>query len=204
LGEIGKNITVFEYGDDIFVVDCGIAFPEDDMLGIDLVIPDISYLTKNREKVRGIVLTHGHEDHIGALPYVLKDLNVPVYGTKLTLGLLEQKLEEHGLLNNVVLNVVKHSDVIELGCFKVEFIRSTHSIADSTALAIFTPVGTIFHTGDFKIDYTPIEGEPIDLARLAELGKKGVLLLMCDSTNVEREGYTMSRKPLEKPLMRFS
>jgi len=194
LGEIGKNITVFEYGDDIFVVDCGIAFPEDDMLGIDLVIPDISYLTKNREKVRGIVLTHGHEDHIGALPYVLKDLNVPVYGTKLTLGLLEQKLEEHGLLNNVVLNVVKHSDVIELGCFKVEFIRSTHSIADSTALAIFTPVGTIFHTGDFKIDYTPIEGEPIDLARLAELGKKGVLLLMCDSTNVEREGYTMSEK----------
>lgn len=194
LGEIGKNITVFEYGDDIFVVDCGIAFPEDDMLGIDLVIPDISYLTKNREKVRGIVLTHGHEDHIGALPYVLKDLNVPVYGTKLTLGLLEQKLEEHGLLNNVVLNVVKHSDVIELGCFKVEFIRSTHSMADSTALAIFTPVGTIFHTGDFKIDYTPIEGEPIDLARLAELGKKGVLLLMCDSTNVEREGYTMSEK----------
>lgn len=194
LGEIGKNITVFEYGDDIFVVDCGIAFPEDDMLGIDLVIPDISYLTKNREKVRGIVLTHGHEDHIGALPYVLKDLNVPVYGTKLTLGLLEQKLEEHGLLNNVVLNVVKHSDVIELGCFKVEFIRSTHSIADSTALAIFTPVGTIFHTGDFKIDYTPIEGEPIDLARLAELGKKGVLLLMCDSTNVEREGCTMSEK----------
>ncbi|HOM02376.1 MAG TPA: ribonuclease J [Acetivibrio sp.] len=194
LGEIGKNITVFEYGDDIFVVDCGIAFPEDDMLGIDLVIPDISYLTKNREKVRGIVLTHGHEDHIGALPYILKDLNVPVYGTKLTLGLLEQKLEEHGLLSSVVLNVVKHSDVIELGCFKVEFVRSTHSIADSTALAIFTPVGTIFHTGDFKIDYTPIEGDPIDLARLAELGKKGVLLLMCDSTNVERQGYTMSEK----------
>ncbi|HHV28696.1 ribonuclease J [Acetivibrio mesophilus] len=194
LGEIGKNITVFEYGDDIFVVDCGIAFPEDDMLGIDLVIPDISYLTKNREKVRGIVLTHGHEDHIGALPYVLKDLNVPVYGTKLTLGLLEQKLGEHGLLSSVDLNVVQHSDVIELGCFKVEFIRSTHSIADSTALAIFTPVGTVFHTGDFKIDYTPIEGDPIDLARLAELGKKGVLLLMCDSTNVERQGYTMSEK----------
>ncbi len=164
------------------------------MLGIDLVIPDISYLTKNREKVRGIVLTHGHEDHIGALPYVLKDLNVPVYGTKLTLGLLEQKLGEHGLLSSVDLNVVQHSDVIELGCFKVEFIRSTHSIADSTALAIFTPVGTVFHTGDFKIDYTPIEGDPIDLARLAELGKKGVLLLMCDSTNVERQGYTMSEK----------
>lgn len=194
LGEIGKNITVFEYGDDIVIVDCGIAFPEDDMLGIDLVIPDISYLTKNREKVRGIVLTHGHEDHIGALPYVLKDLNVPVYGTKLTLGLLEQKLEEHGILSVVDLRTVQQSDVIELGCFKVEFIHSTHSIADSVALAIFTPVGTVVHTGDFKIDYTPIEGEPLDFARLAELGKKGVLLLMCDSTNVERQGYTMSEK----------
>ncbi|MFZ5988308.1 MAG: ribonuclease J [Bacillota bacterium] len=194
LGEIGKNITVFEYGDDIFVVDCGIAFPEDDMLGIDLVIPDVTYLTKNKEKVKGIVLTHGHEDHIGALPYVLKEVNVPVYGTKLTLGLLEQKLEEHGILGDVELKVIKHSDVVELGCFKVEFIRSTHSIADAVALAIFTPIGTVFHTGDFKIDYTPIEGEPLDLARLAELGKKGVLLLMCDSTNVEREGYTMSEK----------
>ncbi|TYQ12930.1 UNVERIFIED_CONTAM: ribonuclease J [Acetivibrio alkalicellulosi] len=194
LGEIGKNITVFEYGDDIFVVDCGIAFPEDDMLGIDLVIPDVTYLTKNKDKIKGIILTHGHEDHIGALPYVLKDINVPVYGTKLTLGLLEQKLEEHGLLDIVELITVKHADVVQLGCFKVEFIRSTHSIADAVALAIFTPVGTIIHTGDFKIDYTPIEGEPLDLARLAELGKKGVLLLMCDSTNVERDGYTMSER----------
>lgn len=194
LGEIGKNITLLEYGDDIFVVDCGLAFPEDDMLGIDLVIPDVSYLIKNKEKVKGIVLTHGHEDHIGALPYVLKEINVPIYGTKLTLGLLEQKLEEHGILSEVELKVVKQSDVVQLGSFKVEFIRSTHSIADSVALAIFTPVGIIVHTSDFKIDYTPIEGEPMDLPRLAELGKKGVLLLMCDSTNVEREGYTMSEK----------
>ncbi|NLD50065.1 MAG: ribonuclease J [Clostridiaceae bacterium] len=194
LGEIGKNITLFEYGEDIFAVDCGIAFPEDDMLGIDLVIPDISYLTKNKEKVRGIVLTHGHEDHIGALPYVLKELNVPVYGTKLTLGLLEQKLEEHGIKNDVELKIVSHSDVVQLGNFKVEFIRSTHSIADAVALAIFSPVGVVIHTSDFKIDYTPIEGAPMDLARLAELGKKGVLLLMCDSTNVERDGYTMSEK----------
>ncbi|NMB34542.1 MAG: ribonuclease J [Clostridium sp.] len=194
LGEIGKNITAFEYGSDIIIVDCGIAFPEDDMLGIDLVIPDISYLIRNRDKVKGIVLTHGHEDHIGALPYVLKELNVPVYGTKLTLGLLEQKLEEHGILKNTDLKTIRHSDVIRLGCFKIEFIRSTHSIADSVALAIFTPVGVVIHTGDFKIDYTPIEGEPLDLARLAELGKRGVLLLMCDSTNVERQGYTMSEK----------
>lgn len=194
LGEIGKNITVFEYGEDIFVVDCGLAFPEDDMLGIDLVIPDVSYLSKNKEKIKGIVLTHGHEDHIGALPYVLKEVNVPVYGTKLTLGLLEQKLEEHGMLSNTDLRVTKQGDVIVLGAFKVELIRSSHSIADSVALAIHSPVGTVVHTGDFKIDYTPIEGEPLDLARLAELGKKGVLLLMCDSTNVEREGYTMSER----------
>ena len=194
LGEIGKNITVFEYGEDIFVVDCGLAFPEDDMLGIDLVIPDVSYLIKNKEKVKGIVLTHGHEDHIGALPYILKEINVPVYGTMLTLGLLEQKLVEHGILSEVDLRVVRHSEIVQLGCFKVEFIRSTHSIADSVALAVHTPIGVVVHTGDFKIDYTPIEGEPIDLARLAELGKRGVLLLMSDSTNVEREGYTMSEK----------
>jgi len=200
LGEIGKNITVFEYGEDIIIVDCGIAFPEDDMLGIDLVIPDVTYLTKNKEKVKGFVLTHGHEDHIGALPYILKDLNVPLYGTKLTLGLVEQKLEEHGLLGSVKLKTVKQSDVIQLGCFKVEFIRSSHSIADSVALAIFTPEGVIVHTGDFKVDYTPIEGEPIDLARLAELGKKGVLLLMADSTNVEREGYTMSERTVGQTL----
>lgn len=194
LQEIGKNITVFEYEDDIFVVDCGLAFPEDEMLGIDLVIPDVSYLVKNKEKVRGIILTHGHEDHIGALPYVLKDLNVPVFGTRLTLGLVKYKLEEHGMLDMVDLRNVEPGQVIELGAFKVEFIRSTHSIADTVALAIFTPVGTIVHTSDFKIDYTPIEGETIDLARFAELGKEGVLLFMCDSTNVEREGYTMSER----------
>jgi len=192
--EIGKNITVFEYEDDILVVDCGLTFPEDEMLGIDLVIPDVSYLVKNKEKIKGIVLTHGHEDHIGALPYVLKEINVPVYGTRLTLGLLENKLMEHGILDQVQLNIVQQGETVELGCFKVEFIRSTHSIADSVALAIQTPVGMIVHSGDFKIDYTPIEGKPIDFARLAELGKKGVLLLMCDSTNVEREGYTMSER----------
>jgi ribonuclease J len=194
LQEIGKNITAFEYGDDIIVVDCGLAFPEDEMLGIDLVIPDVSYLLKNKEKVRGIVITHGHEDHIGALPYVLRDLNVPVYATKLTLGLVEYKLEEHGMLDTVKLNRVQQGETIELGAFKVEFIRSTHSIADSVALAIFTPVGVVVHTSDFKIDFTPIEGEPMDLSRLAELGKNGVLLLMSDSTNVERPGYTMSER----------
>ncbi len=194
LQEIGKNITAFELGDDIIVADCGLAFPEDDMLGIDLVIPDISYLVKNREKIRGIVLTHGHEDHIGGLPYVLKEINVPVYGTRLTLGLLGYKLEEHGLLSIVKLINTEPGETIELGAFKIEFIRSTHSIADSVALAIHTSIGTIVHTSDFKIDYTPIEGKAMDLARLAELGKKGVLLLMCDSTNVEREGYTMSER----------
>lgn len=194
LQEIGKNITVFEYGEDIIVVDCGLAFPEDEMLGIDMVIPDISYLQKNKDKVRGIVLTHGHEDHIGALPYVLKEINVPVYGTKLTLGLLQYKLEEHKMLSDCTLQVIKPRQTIELGAFKVEFIHSTHSIADSVALAIHTPIGVIVHTSDFKIDYTPIEGEPMDLARLAELGRKGVLLLMCDSTNVERDGYTMSER----------
>lgn len=194
LQEIGKNITVFEYGEDILVVDCGLAFPEDEMLGIDTVIPDVSYLTKNRDRVRGIVLTHGHEDHIGALPYVLKEINVPVYGTKLTLGLLENKLEEHKMLSTCNLKVIEPRQTIELGAFKIEFIHSTHSIADSVSLAIHTPVGVVVHTSDFKIDYTPIEGEPMDLARLAELGKKGVLLLMCDSTNVERPGYTMSER----------
>ncbi|HEX3028888.1 MAG TPA: ribonuclease J [Clostridia bacterium] len=194
LQEIGKNMTVFEYGEDIIVVDCGLAFPEDEMLGIDLVIPDISYLSKNKEKIKGIIITHGHEDHIGALPYVLKDINVPVYGTKLTLGLVEYKLEEHGMLPTVELKNIEQGQTIQLGSFKVEFIRSTHSIADSVALAIHSPVGVIVHTSDFKIDYTPIEGEPMDLARLAELGKKGVLLLMSDSTNVEREGYTMSER----------
>ncbi len=194
LQEIGKNITVFEYGDDIVVVDCGLAFPEDEMLGIDLVIPDISYLTKNREKIRGVVLTHGHEDHIGALPYMLKEINVPVYGTRLSLGLLKYKLEEHNLLSTTELIDVEAGDTVQLGSIKVEFIRSTHSIADAVALALHTPVGVVIHTGDFKIDYTPIQGKAFDLARLAELGKKGVLLLMCDSTNAERPGYTMSER----------
>ena len=192
--EIGKNMTVFEYGENIIVVDCGLAFPEDEMLGIDLVIPDISYLEKNVEKVHAIIVTHGHEDHIGALPYVLKRLHVPVYGTELTLGLIENKLSEHEMTEKVELKIVKQGQTIQLGPFKVEFIRSTHSIADSVALAIETPVGVIFHTGDFKIDQTPIEGDPMDLTRIAELGKKGILLLMSDSTNVERPGYTMSER----------
>jgi ribonuclease J len=200
LQEIGKNITVFEYGDEIIVVDCGLAFPEDEMLGIDLVIPDTSYLEKNKEKVKGIVITHGHEDHIGALPYVLKDINVPVYGTKLTLGLLENKLAEHGMLSDVNLNVVKQGETISLGTFRVEFIRSSHSIADTVALAIYTPVGTVVHTSDFKIDFTPIEGKPMDLARLAEIGKQGVLLLLSDSTNIERSGYTMSERTVGESL----
>lgn len=194
LGEIGKNITVVEYGEDIIVIDCGMGFPEDELLGIDLVIPDTTYLEKNFERIRGIVLTHGHEDHIGALPYILKKINVPVYGTRLTLGLVEQKLEEHKIKNSVKTVVVNQGDAIALGCFKVEFIRTTHSIADSVALAIHTPQGVIVHTGDFKIDHTPIEGEPIDLIKFAELGRKGVLLLMADSTNAERKGYTMSER----------
>lgn len=200
LQEIGKNITAFEYGDDIIVVDCGLAFPEDDMLGIDLVIPDVSYLAKNRDKVRGIVLTHGHEDHIGGMPYILRDINVPVYGTRLTLGLLAYKLEEHGLMPTTRLVNVEPGETIQIESFKVEFIRSTHSIADTVALALHTPVGVVIHTSDFKIDYTPIEGKPMDLARLGELGKKGVLLLMCDSTNVERPGYTMSERTVGETL----
>lgn len=195
LHEIGKNITAFEYEDEILIVDCGVAFPEDDMLGIDLVIPDFSYLVKNREKVLGVVLTHGHEDHIGSLPYFLKELNVPIYGTKLTIGLVETKLKEHNILNSVQRYNVNAGETIKIGNnFKVEFIRSTHSIADSVALAITTPVGVVVHTGDFKIDFTPIQGDMIDLQRFAELGKKGVLLLMCESTNVERSGYTMSER----------
>lgn len=194
MDEIGKNMTAFEYGENIIVVDCGLAFPEDEMLGIDLVIPDISYLEKNIEKLHAIVLTHGHEDHIGALPYVLRKLKVPVYGTELTLGLVENKLMEYEMMETVELKKVKPGQTIQLGAFKIEFIHTTHSIADSVALAIETPVGIVFHTGDFKIDQTPIEGEPIDLARIAELGKKGILLLMADSTNVERPGYTMSER----------
>lgn len=193
LNEIGKNMTVFEYGDDILVVDCGIAFPDDDMPGVDLVIPDTTYLEKNKDKVRGIVITHGHEDHIGALPFVLKKINVPVYGTKLTIGLIEHKLKEHNILSKSKLNRVRPGDIIRLGkSFNVEIIHSNHSIAGAVALAIKSPVGTVVHTGDFKIDSTPIEGDMIDLTRLGELGREGVMLLMSDSTNAERKGYTMS------------
>lgn len=194
LGEIGKNITIFEYGDDIFVADCGSAFPDDDMLGIDLVLPDTTYLIKNKERVRGIIITHGHEDHIGGLPYILKEINAPVFGSRLALGLLEYKLEEHGILSQCKLQPVKPGQTIELGAFKVEFVRTTHSIVDAMALAIYSPVGVVVHTSDFKVDYTPISGQPIDLQRFAELGREGVLLLMCDSTNVERRGYTMSER----------
>lgn len=192
LHEIGKNITVFEYGNDIILVDCGVAFPEDEMLGIDLVIPDFSYLVKNKDKIRGLVVTHGHEDHIGSIPYLLKEVNVPIYATKLTAGLIEHKLEEHRLKASTKLNVVKQGQTIVLGKMRVEFIRSCHSIPDSVALAIHTPVGTVVHTGDFKIDYTPIGEEPNNLGRLAELGNKGVLALFSDSTNAERKGFTMS------------
>jgi len=191
---IGGNITAFEYAEDIVIVDCGISFPEDDMLGIDLVIPDFSYLEQNAEKLRAVLITHGHEDHIGAIPYLLKQLNVPVYGTRLTLGILENKLAEHGILASSVLNEVKAGDTVKLGCFTAEFIRVNHSIADSVAIALQTPRGTVVHTGDFKIDLTPIDGAPINLHRFAELGKKGVKLLLCDSTNVERSGYTQSEK----------
>ena len=190
--EIGKNITLFEYGNDIIIVDCGVAFPEDDMLGIDLVIPDFSYLEKNVDKIRGLLVTHGHEDHIGSIPYLLKKLNIPIYATKLTVGLIENKLEEHKLKDSAKLNVVKQGQTIVLGKFRVEFIRSCHSIPDAVALAIHTPIGTVIHMGDFKIDYTPINDEIIDLGRIAELGNKGVLALMSDSTNSERKGYTMS------------
>ncbi len=195
LGEIGKNMTAFEYENDILVVDCGLAFPEDEMLGIDLVIPDITYLMKNSQKVRGIVLTHGHEDHIGALPYILQELNVPIYGTKLTIGLVENKLREHNLLRCTERINVNQGQVITLGeSFKVEFIRSNHSIADAVMLAITTPIGVVVHSGDFKVDYTPISGATLDLHRLAELGRKKVLVLMADSTNVERVGFTQSEK----------
>ena len=192
LQEIGKNITVFEYGDDIVIVDCGLAFPEDDMLGIDLVIPDFTYLEKNQEKIRGLVITHGHEDHIGAIPYLLKKINVPIYATKLTAGLISHKLEEHKLLKSTKLRIVNQGQTITLGKIRVEFIRSCHSIPDAVALAIHTPAGTVVHTGDFKIDYTPIDDEKMDFGRLAELGNKGVLALMSDSTNSERKGFTMS------------
>lgn len=194
LGEVGKNITAIEYNDEIIVIDCGLAFPDEEMYGVDIVIPDITYLLKNSSKVKGILLTHGHEDHIGALPYILKQLNVPLYGTRLTLGLVENKLKEHQILSDCSLNIVKSGDTVDTGSMKVEFIRCNHSIADSCSMAIHTPLGVIVHTGDFKIDYTPIDKEIIDLQRYAELGKQGVLLLMADSTNSERPGHTMSER----------
>lgn len=195
LHEIGKNITVFEYENEIIVVDCGLSFPEDDMLGIDLVIPDITYLEKNVEKIKGLIITHGHEDHIGAVPYLLKKINIPIYATRLTAGLIRNKLEEHKLLRSTKLNEVMQGQTIELGKnFKVEFIRSSHSIPDSVMLAITTPAGTVLHTGDFKVDYTPIDGKIMDFGRIAELGKEGILALMSDSTNAERKGFTMSER----------
>lgn len=203
INEIGKNITAIEYKNDIVVIDCGLKFPDEDMFGIDLVIPDISYLLKNKDKIRGIFLTHWHEDHIGALPYVLRQLDVPVYGTKLTLGIVETKLKEHGLLSSTELIRVKPRDVIKLNSVSVEFIKTNHSIADSVAIAIHTPLGVVLHTGDFKIDYTPIDGEPMDFARFAEIGKRGVLAMMADSTNVEKPGYTMSEKVVGESFARL-
>ncbi len=200
LEQIGMNITAFRYEDSIIVVDCGLSFPDDDMLGIDLVIPDITYLQENVDKVKGFVITHGHEDHIGALPYVLHELNVPVYATRLTMGIIEHKLEEHGLLKKTRRKVVKFGQSINLGQFRVEFIRTNHSIVDAAALAIYSPAGTVVHTGDFKVDYTPVFGDPIDLQRFAEIGKKGVLALMCDSTNAERPGFTPSEKTVGRAL----
>lgn len=203
VNEIGKNLTAIEYKNDIVVIDCGLKFPDEEMLGIDLVIPDINYLVKNIERVKGIFLTHGHEDHIGALPYILKEMNVPVYGTKLTLGIVESKLKEHNLLSVVELKCVKPKDIIKLDNMSVEFIRTSHSIADSVALAIHTPLGVVLHTGDFKIDFTPIDGCVADLSRFAELGKRGVLLMLADSTNVERPGYTMSESTVGKTFERI-
>jgi ribonuclease J len=200
LEQIGMNITAFEYEDSIIVVDCGLSFPEDDMLGIDLVIPDITYLKDNIDKVKGFFITHGHEDHIGALPYVLREINVPIYATKLTIGIIEHKLEEHNMLGTTKRKVVKYGQHINLGCFRVEFIKTNHSIQDAAALAIYSPAGIVVHTGDFKIDYTPVFGDAIDLQRFGEIGKKGVLALLCDSTNAERPGFTMSEKSVGKTL----
>ena len=194
LEQIGMNMTAFEYGDSIVVVDCGLAFPEDDMLGIDFVIPDVTYLVENYSKVKGFVITHGHEDHIGAIPYVFKKLNVPIYTTRLTMTLIEKKLEEHDLLQSVKRKIVKFGQSINLGEFRIEFIKTNHSIQDAAAIAIYSPAGIVVHTGDFKVDYTPVYGDAIDLQRFAEIGKKGVLALLCDSTNAERPGFTMSEK----------
>lgn len=203
LGEIGKNITAIEYKDEIIVIDCGISFPDEDMYGIDLVIPDIKYLLDNKNKVKGLFLTHGHEDHIGAIPYILKQINIPVYGTKLTIGLVKNKLKEHNMLSKSNLNSIRPGELIKLDELAIEFIRVTHSIAESCALAIHTPIGTVLHTGDFKIDYTPIDGKVMDLNRIAQLGQEGVLLLMADSTNVERAGHSLSEKIIGETLNRI-
>ena len=200
LEQVGLNITAFEYEDSIVVVDCGLSFPEDEMLGIDLVIPDITYLRENINKVKGFVITHGHEDHIGALPYVLKEINIPIYATKLTMGIIENKLEEHGLMKTTKRKVVKFGQSINLGQFRIEFIKTNHSIVDAAALAIYSPAGVVVHTGDFKVDYTPVFGDAIDLQRFAEIGRKGVLALMCDSTNAERPGFTPSEKTVGHTL----
>ena len=198
LDKIGMNITAFEYGDSIIVVDCGMSFPEEDMLGIDKVIPDVSYLIENREKVKGFLITHGHEDHIGALPYIIPQLNIPIYATNLTMGLINHKLEEAHLLKKTKRKVVKYGQLINLGEFRIEFIKTNHSIAEASALAIYSPAGIILHTGDFKIDYTPLFGDSIDLQRLGAIGKKGVLALMCDSTNAARPGFTPSETIVAK------
>ncbi len=200
LEQIGMNCTAMEYDDSIIVIDGGMSFPEDGMLGIDLVIPDITYLKNNKDKIKGMVITHGHEDHIGAIPFIEKELQIPIYATKLTMGLIESKLTEHAIIDDVERHVVSYGETIKLGCFKVEFIRTNHSIADSAALGIFTPAGVIVHTGDFKVDFTPVYGSTIDLQRFGELGKKGVLMLMADSTNVERPGYTPSEKMVGKTI----
>ena len=194
LEQIGMNITAIEYEDTIVVVDCGLSFPDDEMLGIDLVIPDVTYLKENADKVKGLVITHGHEDHIGAIPYVEKEINMPIYATKLTMGIIEGKLKEHNLLRTTKRKVIRHGQSINLGCFRIEFIKTNHSIQDASALAIYSPAGIVVHTGDFKVDYTPVFGDAIDLQRFAEIGKKGVLALMCDSTNAERKGFTMSER----------
>ncbi|MBQ9106702.1 MAG: ribonuclease J [Clostridia bacterium] len=203
LGEIGKNITLYEYGEDMFIVDCGMSFPDEELPGVDIVIPDLSYVLANKDRIRGLVVTHGHEDHIGAIPYLLRELNLPIYSSNLTIGLIKGKLVEHGLASSAKLNVVRAGDKIELGAFTVEFIHVNHSIPDAMALAITTPVGTVVQTGDFKIDTTPIDGEMIDIARLSELGKKGVLALLSDSTNAERSGFTMSESIVGETFMNF-